>query len=42
MQQIQSVTMQTTEGTKQTAQSVGQLTSLAEELRASVAGFKLS
>lgn len=42
MQQIQNITSQTTEGTKQTAQSVGQLTSLAEELRDSVAGFKLS
>lgn len=42
MQEIQSITSQTTEGTKQTAQSVGQLTSLAEELSDSVAGFKLS
>jgi twitching motility protein PilJ len=42
MQQIQNITSQTTEGTKQTAQSVGQLTSLAEELSDSVAGFKLS
>jgi twitching motility protein PilJ len=42
MQQIQNITSQTTEGTKQTAQSVGQLNSLAEELRDSVAGFKLS
>jgi twitching motility protein PilJ len=42
MQQIQNITSQTTEGTKQTAQSVGQLTTLAEELRDSVAGFKLS
>jgi len=42
MQQIQNITSQTTEGTKQTAQSVGQLTSLAEDLSASVAGFKLS
>lgn len=42
MQQIQNITSQTTEGTKQTAQSVGQLTSLAEELRESVAGFKLN
>lgn len=41
MQQIQNITSQTTEGTKRTAQSVGQLTSLAEELRESVAGFKL-
>lgn len=42
MQQIQEITSQTTEGTKQTAESVGQLTALAEELRDSVAGFKLA
>lgn len=42
MQQIQEITSQTTEGTKQTAESVGQLTTLAEELRESVAGFKLA
>ncbi len=42
MQQILEVTTQTTEGTKQTAASIGQLTSLAEELRDSVAGFKLA
>jgi twitching motility protein PilJ len=42
MQQIQNITSQTTEGTKSTAQSIGQLTSLAEDLRESVAGFKLS
>lgn len=42
MQQIQNITSQTTEGTKQTAQSVGQLSSLAVELSDSVAGFKLS
>jgi len=42
MQQIQEITTQTTEGTKVTASSVGQLTSLAKELRESVAGFKLS
>jgi len=41
MQQIQEITSQTTEGTKLTAESVGQLTKLAEELRDSVAGFKL-
>lgn len=42
MQQIQNITSQTTEGTKLTASSIGQLTGLAEELRGSVAGFKLS
>ncbi|PKO45154.1 MAG: methyl-accepting chemotaxis protein [Betaproteobacteria bacterium HGW-Betaproteobacteria-22] len=41
MQMIQEITTQTTEGTKLTAESVGQLNSLAEELRDSVAGFKL-
>ncbi|MDI1307969.1 MAG: methyl-accepting chemotaxis protein [Methylotenera sp.] len=41
MQLIQEITTQTTEGTQLTADSVGQLTSLAEELRSSVAGFKL-
>jgi len=41
MQMIQEITTQTTQGTKLTAESVGQLTSLAEELRDSVAGFKL-
>jgi twitching motility protein PilJ len=42
MQQIQEITSQTTQGTKLTADSVGQLTALSEELRDSVAGFKLS
>lgn len=42
MQLIQDITSQTTEGTKLTADSVGQLTGLAEELSQSVAGFKLS
>jgi twitching motility protein PilJ len=42
MQLIQNITSQTTEGTKLTAESVGQLSGLAEELRESVAGFKLS
>jgi len=41
MQMIQEITTQTTQGTKLTADSVGQLNSLAEELRDSVAGFKL-
>ncbi|MDP3088090.1 MAG: methyl-accepting chemotaxis protein [Methylotenera sp.] len=41
MQMIQEITTQTTEGTQLTADSVGQLTALAEELRDSVAGFKL-
>ena len=42
MAQIQEITTMTTQGTKQTADSVGQLTALAGELRQSVAGFKLS
>jgi twitching motility protein PilJ len=41
MQDIQNITALTTDGTEQTAQSVGQLSSLAEELRDSVASFKL-
>ena len=32
---------ETTEGTKQTNVSIGQLTKLAAELRSSVAGFKV-
>lgn len=41
MQLIQEITTQTTEGTQLTADSVSQLTTLAKELRESVAGFKL-
>ncbi|MEN6586622.1 MAG: methyl-accepting chemotaxis protein [Sulfuricella sp.] len=39
MQDIQSITIQTTEGTKKTAISVGELATLATDLRGSVAGF---
>ena len=42
MQEIQNITLQTTDGTKLTAESVGQLNRLAEDLRDSVAGFKLA
>ncbi len=42
MQEIQAITSQTTEGTRRTAGSIGQLAGLAEELRESVSGFKLS
>ena len=42
MQDILSVTKQTTEGTKQTAVSVGQLAKLAQELKGSVANFKIA
>jgi twitching motility protein PilJ len=41
MQDILQVTVQTTDGTRHTADSVAQLTKLASDLRASVAGFKL-
>lgn len=41
MQKIQEITTQTTQGTQLTAESIGQLTALAKELRYSVAGFKL-
>jgi len=42
MQDIQNITTQTTEGTKRTAVSIGQLANLAADLKGSVAGFKLS
>ncbi|MHB1231472.1 MAG: methyl-accepting chemotaxis protein [Burkholderiales bacterium] len=42
MQDIQSITNQTTDGTKRTAVSIGQLANLAADLKGSVAGFKLS
>ncbi len=41
MQGILRITEETTEGTKQTNVSIGQLTKLAAELRSSVAGFKV-
>jgi len=41
MQDILKITEETTEGTKQTNVSIGQLTKLAAELRSSVAGFKV-
>lgn len=41
MQDIQNITNQTTDGTKRTAVSVGQLANLAADLKGSVAGFKL-
>lgn len=41
MNVIQEITMQTSEGTSETASSVANLTGLANELRRSVAGFKL-
>ncbi|HSS46880.1 MAG TPA: methyl-accepting chemotaxis protein [Burkholderiales bacterium] len=42
MQDILSITDQTTEGTKRTAVSIGQLAQLAAELKSSVSGFKIS
>jgi twitching motility protein PilJ len=42
MQGILTITQQTTEGTKQTAASIGKLAELAKELKASVSGFKVS
>ncbi|EDY86960.1 methyl-accepting chemotaxis sensory transducer [gamma proteobacterium HTCC5015] len=41
MNVIQAITMETSESTNETAKSVGQMTELANELRKSVAGFKL-
>jgi twitching motility protein PilJ len=41
MQGILRITEETTEGTKQTNVSIGQLTRLAADLRSSVAGFKV-
>jgi twitching motility protein PilJ len=41
MRHILGVTEQTTEGTKRTASSVGQIASLARDLRSSVSNFKL-
>ncbi len=41
MKEILAITEQTSEGTKQTAVSIGQLTDLATELKGSVSGFKV-
>ncbi|MCW8854996.1 MAG: methyl-accepting chemotaxis protein [Gammaproteobacteria bacterium] len=41
MNVIQEITLQTSEGTEETSASIGNLTELANELRKSVAGFKL-
>ena len=42
MKDILNVTEQTTAGTKQTAEAVGELAGLATELKGSVAGFKVA
>jgi twitching motility protein PilJ len=41
MEEILKITVQTTEGTRLTSNSIGQLNTLAKDLRGSVAGFKL-
>jgi twitching motility protein PilJ len=41
MSVIQEITTQTTEGTNHTAESIGTLADLADDLRESVAGFRL-
>ena len=41
MQEILEVTRQTTEGTEQTAMSVGALAAMGKELKGSVARFKV-
>ena len=41
MDVIQDITTQTSQGTRQAAESIGQLTGMAGELKKSVAGFKL-
>ena len=41
MEMIQDITTQTSQGTRQAATSIGQLTGMADELKKSVAGFKL-
>ncbi len=41
MELIQDITTQTSQGTRQAATSIGQLTGMAAELKKSVAGFKL-
>lgn len=42
MQDIQSITEQTTAGTQQTATSIGALSNLATDLKKSISGFKLA
>ena len=41
MSVIQEITTQTSEGTHQTANSIGQLADLSDQLQKSVAGFRL-
>ncbi len=42
MQYIQQITEQTTAGTQQTASSIGELSTLAADLKKSISGFKLA
>jgi twitching motility protein PilJ len=42
MNDILAITQMTTDGTRRTASSAQRLTALADELKASVAGFKLA
>lgn len=42
MQEIRNISVQTSEGTQKTAQSIGGLTKLADTLKQSVSGFKLA
>ena len=42
MQEIRNISVQTSEGTQKTAQSIGGLTRLADTLKQSVSGFKLA
>jgi twitching motility protein PilJ len=42
MQEIRNISMQTSEGTQRTSQSIGGLTRLADTLKSSVSGFKLA
>jgi twitching motility protein PilJ len=42
MQDIKTISMQTSSGTQQTAESIGGMKQLAHDLKTSVAGFKLA
>ena len=42
MQDIKSISAQTSSGTQQTADSIGGMKQLAQDLKNSVAGFKLA
>jgi twitching motility protein PilJ len=42
MQDIKAISVQTSSGTQQTAESIGSMKQLAQDLKSSVAGFKLA